>query len=456
MKFYRFKALLMLDNWMSPAYVGVSPDGAVAYLSDAPPELPCAIETVDGYALPGFRNAHSHAFQFAMAGMAEKHQAGVSDDFWTWREAMYGCALSMDPDQMEAIATGLYATMLRNGYTHVAEFHYLHHDEKGKHYSNVAEMGERLVSAAKAAGIKITLVPVFYQQGSFGKAFEPKQKRFISSTVEDYFHLLDQSEKVVSNYIDASLGFGVHSLRAVNHADILETFRQGPKEKPFHMHAAEQLKEVNDCVAHLGKRPVEWLLDNMDVSPRFQIVHCTHLNDDELSRLAQVEGNVVLCPGTEGNLGDGIFRFAEFNKMGGRWCVGTDSHISLNALEDLRWLDYAQRLTSHRRNTSNDGASLLIEGAAMKGRKAMGNVDSADYFEKGKSFDAVVFDANALPLSGKRLEYVLATIVYMGDPSIVKGTIVNGNWVVKDQHHIKSEGIRRALSNALESLGSNQ
>jgi formimidoylglutamate deiminase len=442
----------MQPHWVSPAYVGVSPDGKVSYLSDTPPEWPCGIETVNGFALPGFQNAHSHAFQFAMAGMAEEHRPGTADDFWTWRETMYRCALSIDPDQLEAIATGLYAEMLRNGYTHVAEFHYLHHDQKGRHYANMAEMGERLVSAAKSAGIKITLVPVFYQQGSFGKAFEPNQKRFISSTTEDYLHLLDDSANAVFAYADARLGFGVHSLRAVNHRDIIETFNHGPSKIPFHIHAAEQEKEVSECRAHLGMRPVEWLLENMEVGSRFHIVHCTHMVDDELTGLAKTGASVVLCPGTEANLGDGIFRFTEFTARGGQWSQGTDSHISLNPLEDLRWLDYTQRLTTHRRNTFDHGASRLVRGSVTAGRRAMGEYEANDYFEIGKAFDAVVYSGTSPQLLGRTLEHTLATILYTADSSCIKGTMVNGNWVVRDQHHTNGESIINAFRKAIESM----
>ena len=179
MKYFKFKGLLLNKGWLSPAYVGVDDAGLIQYLSEQPPAEVVAFETVNGHALPGFQNAHSHAFQFAMAGMAEKHEPGSRDDFWSWREAMYKCALSLDPAQIEAVAAMLYAEMLRKGYTSVAEFHYLHHDPSGKPYANWAETGERLIAAAKTAGIKITLVPVFYQKGNFGEPPQPRQRRVI-------------------------------------------------------------------------------------------------------------------------------------------------------------------------------------------------------------------------------------------------------------------------------------
>jgi formimidoylglutamate deiminase len=323
MKFYRFNAILQKEGWVNSVFVGVDSGGTIAYLNTVAPAD--SVETVNGFALPGFQNAHSHAFQFAMAGTTEKHAAGTQDDFWTWREAMYNCALNMDPDQMEAIATMLYAELLRNGYTHVAEFHYLHHDKSGDHYGNYAEMGERLIAAAATAGIKITLVPIFYQKGNFGIDPYRQQRRFISRTTDDYFHLLDDSASAVTKYPDAKLGFGVHSLRAVDASAVLTTFHQGPQSLPFHLHAAEQLKEVEDCKAFLNKRPVEWLIENLPLNDRCNIVHCTHLNDSEVSLLGATSANVVLCPGTEGNLGDGIFRLVDFAKSAGTWSIGTDS-----------------------------------------------------------------------------------------------------------------------------------
>lgn len=243
MKYFSFKGLWQTNKWIIPAYVGVDEKGVIQYLSGEAPPQPAAVESVNGFALPGFQNAHSHAFQFAMAGMAEVHPDGIDDDFWTWREAMYQCALSVNPDDVEAIASMLYTEMLRHGYTQVAEFHYLHHDQDGKPYSNLAEMGERLVSAAKNAGIKITLVPVFYQKGGFGLAPQPRQRRFISTTSEAYFKLLDASSTAIKNYEKASLGYSVHSLRAVNLEDIKTTVRQGPTHLPFHIHVAEQKKK---------------------------------------------------------------------------------------------------------------------------------------------------------------------------------------------------------------------
>ncbi len=453
MKYYSFNGLLLTSGWLVPAYVGVDDHGVLRYLSKTAPDTSEELESVQGYALPGFLNSHSHAFQYAMAGAAERHTPGSKDDFWSWREAMYHCALAMTPHQMEAIAAMLYAEMLRYGYTHVAEFHYLHHDENGKPYGNPAEMGERLVAAASHAGIKITLVPVFYQKGNFSKEPFPQQRRFISRSVDEYLTLLNDSASAVLKYAGARLGFGVHSLRAVDHRDVVETFHSGPRDLPFHIHAAEQLKEVDDCVGFLGRRPVAWLLDNLPLNERFHLIHCTHLDDGEVLELALSKANVVLCPATEGNLGDGIFRLTDYTAAQGRWSIGTDSHIGLNPVEDLRWLDYAQRLGTHRRNTFDDGALTLLKTAWVSGTSAMGLKDKPDLFSIGESFDAVVVDAGYPPLMRDGPEHLLASFLYTADSAALAGTIIDGVWVVRNGLHVNGDRIRQNYGRAIRVIG---
>jgi len=452
MHYFHFKSLFLKEKWLTPAYVGVDDEGIIRYLNTIPPNESIALESVQGFALPGFHNAHSHAFQYAMAGLAENHPAGMDDDFWTWREAMYQCALTVDPDQAEAIAAILYGEMLRHGYTHVAEFHYLHHGKDGKPYGNLAEMGERMVAAANTAGIKITLVPVFYQKGGFGLDPQCRQKRFISKTVENYFNLLEASRIIIKNNRHARLGFSVHSLRAVDLSDIKKTFHQGPKDLPFHIHVAEQKKEVADCLAFCNKRPMQWLLENLPVNERFHLVHSTHLNDDELRQLAKSKGNVVLCPSTEGNLGDGIFRMREYVKMGGHWSIGTDSHIGINPLEEFRMIDYRQRLVSNFRNTfEGDAAKYMVDEEINSGRKAMG-LPQQNHFAIGQPFDAIVYNAQSHLLADTSEKNRLATIVFTGDSSRNLGTIVNGKWVVKNQHHMAVRKLKDDFAKAMREL----
>lgn len=449
-RYFRFNGLLQKSGWLSPAYVGVDAAGTTTYLSSTTPQG-VATESVLGYALPGFQNAHSHAFQYAMTGSAEVHSEKVDDDFWTWREAMYQCALTVGPDEAEAIAAMVYAEMLRNGYTHVAEFHYLHHDKDGKRYARLAEMGERMIAAAMAAGIKITLIPVFYQRGGFGMEPQLRQRRFISRTVEDFFRLLDESREAVEQYTLASLGFSVHSLRAVELRDIANTVIEGPPGLPFHMHVSEQKKEIEDCAAHCKQRPMQWVLEHLPVDERFNLVHATHLDDTELRDLAASMSRVVLCPSTEGNLGDGIFRMKEYASLKGRWCIGTDSHIGLDPLEEFRMIDYRQRLVTNRRNTFS-GPQYMLTESVLQGRAAMG-VTSGDHFEVGSPFDAVVYDALSPRLASAKTEELLSVLAYHGNSALALGTIVNGRWVVKNQRHFATDSIRKNFLKAMKGLG---
>ena len=428
MKSYRFKALLQNSGWLENAVVSLNDAGKIVSVSQ---NKMTDADLIDGYALPAFQNAHSHAFQYAMAGLAENHLG--DDDFWSWRERMYSLALNLDPDEMKNIAAMLYAELVRNGYSNVAEFHYVHHDKTGKPYSNLAAMGEALIEAAGEAGIKITLIPIFYQKGGFGQEPNERQRRFISKTFEDYARLFEASADICERSENANIAVGIHSMRGVDADDILRVVSDLQEDLPFHIHVSEQLKEVEDCVAFLGKRPVEWLLDNCDPGERFHFVHATHLTDSETERLAKSRTNVVLCPSTEGNLGDGIFPLREFQSFGGNWSLGTDSHIGLNPLEELRLLDYGQRLISHKRNTfGKDGGLSALTQAIISGRQAMNNFEPK-LFAIGADFDACVIKADEPLLENVPLENLASTIVYSTDASQIYGTFVRGNLIERDE-----------------------
>jgi len=431
---YTFKGLLTENGWLTNAVVHLDEAGIIISITESDTKQG---EYINGYGLPGFQNAHSHAFQYAMAGLAELHtDTGVQDDFWSWRNAMYGLALTLSPEQLEVIATMLYSEMARHGYTAVAEFHYLHHDKDGKPYPNLAEMGARLIAAAKAEGIRITLVPMFYQQGGFGQPPVDRQKRFISSTIEDYYKLLDSSIESAKGYENASTGVGIHSLRAVKHEDVISICNALDGSMPFHIHVSEQLKEIEDSVAFHGKRPVQWLLDNCNVNNNYHLVHATHLDDNEVKGIVQSGANVVLCPSTEGNLGDGLFRFEDYKKYNGNWSIGTDSHVGLNPLEELRILDYGQRLISHKRTTfvtegQGNSAFNAIKMAWQSGRKAMG-APNKEFFGIGQPFDAVVMKADSPLVATASLQNLCNTFVYSADASDIAGTIVAGKWIYKN------------------------
>ena len=422
MKTYQFKGLLQNTGWLENAYVKVDSEGNITNISSN--SVSEHAIKIDGYALPGFQNAHSHAFQYAMAGLTEKHVSAnvVPDDFWSWREAMYSLALHVNPDQMEAIATMLYAEMARHGYTNVTEFHYLHHDKNGMPYDNIAEMGSRLIAAAKTVGIGITLVPIFYQKGGFGQDPNERQRRFISPTIDKYLKLLDASNNACSNYEHANIGIGIHSMRGVEPTEIMEIAKSGPQDMPFHIHVSEQLKEIEDSINYLGKRPVEWLLDNVELNERFHLVHATHLIEKEVMGIAKCQANVVLCPSTEGNLGDGLFPLSKFQEAGGKWSIGTDSHIGINPFEELRILDYGQRLITHKRNIfyskeQNDSGMYALEMALTTGRKAMNNY-STNFFAEGQPLNACIIDASAPLMATTSKANLASTMVYATDPSM--------------------------------------
>jgi len=431
---YTFKGLLTENGWLTNAVVHLDEAGTIISITESDTKQG---EYINGYGLPGFQNAHSHAFQYAMAGLAELHtDTGVQDDFWSWRNAMYGLALTLSPEQLEVIATMLYSEMARHGYTAVAEFHYLHHDKDGKPYPNLAEMGARLIAAAKAAGIRITLVPMFYQQGGFGQPPVERQKRFISSAINDYYKLFNSSIDAAKNYENASTGVGIHSLRAVKPKDVISICNALDGSMPFHIHVSEQLKEIEDSVAFHGKRPVQWLLDNCNVNNNYHLVHATHLDDNEVKGIAQSGANVVLCPSTEGNLGDGLFRFEDYKNYNGSWSIGTDSHVGLNPLEELRILDYGQRLISHKRTTfvtegQGNSAFNAIKMAWQSGRKAMG-APNKEFFGIGQPFDAVVMRADSPLVVTASLQNLCNTFVYSTDASDISGTIVAGKWIYKN------------------------
>lgn len=454
MKSFFFDKLLQADGWKSNVSVEVDLDGKIVRIEEDSNRKESV--HIEGWALPGFQNAHSHAFQYAMAGLAEVHSSNQdSDSFWSWREAMYDLALRVDPEQLEAIAAMLYAEMVRHGYTNVAEFHYVHHDKDGKQYPKLAEMGARLISAARQADINITLIPIFYQKGGFGKDPVDGQKRFISDTIDDYLNLLDASAVACGEYAGANIAMGIHSMRGVEPNDIAKIAKEGPQDIPFHIHISEQLKEIEDSLNYLGKRPVEWLLDNINVNERFHLVHATHLTEQETIGIAKSGANVVLCPTTEGNLGDGIFPLNQFNEHGGNWSIGTDSHIGINPFEELRLLDYGQRLISHNRKTfalaNGDSGQFAISKATTAGRKAMNNYSTV-FFEVGKPLNAAIIDHTSPLLAHTTEKNILSTMLYTADATHQWGTIVNGKLVCENGKHKSYDRIRENFSATINRL----
>ncbi len=326
------------------------------------------------FLLPGLPNLHSHAFQRGMAGLAELRGPG-SDTFWSWREIMYHFALNMTPDQSEAFAAQLYIEMLEAGFTRVGEFHYLHNDRDGRPYADIAEMTVRIAAAASRTGIGLTLLPVFYAHSNFGGAApDPEQRRFILD-LDQFERLLARSREITAGLTEGKVGVAPHSLRAVAPEELSAVVGLAGGG-PIHMHVAEQVREVEDCLAWSGRRPVEWLLDNQPVDRRWCLIHATHMSETETAALARSGAVAGLCPVTEANLGDGIFPTQAFIGQGGRFGVGSDSNVLIGVADELRQLEYAQRLARRERNVlAAPGASTgtgLYRRAVEGGAAALG------------------------------------------------------------------------------------
>ncbi len=451
MRILAFKGIYTLANWIAPGFVKIGDDGKILAIEKNKPTEDLPIENISGYAIPGFQNAHSHAFQYAMAGVAESTGSNLNENFWTWRKQMYQIALSINPDQLEAIATGLYAEMLRNGFTDVAEFHYLHHDPSGKFYSNKAEMAHRLINAANNSGINITIVPIFYQKGGFGKAPQHEQRRFISHDFDQYLQLWESTEKILTNSPRAKIAAGIHSLRAVDEANIKAT-AQHFRSHPLHIHVSEQEKEVIACQSFLNQSPIQWIANEVGLNNRFHLVHATHISQTEIQHVIDAEANIVLCPSTEANLGDGLFPLKPYIEKNGKWCIGTDSHVGLNPLEELRWLDYGQRLTSKSRQSfPYENQSEIVDSSILNGYSSMGKQIKTG-FQLGTSFDAVVIDASAPLIANSCLDNLLSTLIYTSDPAVYLGTQIGGKWKVRNNIHVQKEEINRNLKKALVEL----
>ncbi len=346
------------------------------------------------FVAPAMPNLHSHAFQRAMAGLAETRGPG-EDSFWSWRTEMYRVALSMTPDQVEAVAAQLYMEMLEAGFCRVGEFHYLHHDKDGSPYADPAEMAARIAAASAGTGIALTLLPVFYAHAGFGGTTPVDgQRRFIHD-VDAFARLMERARNIVAGLPGAVLGIAPHSLRAATPEE-LKAVVPLAGGGPVHIHVAEQVKEVEDCIAWSGRRPVEWLLDTMPLDDRWCLIHATHMTPDETVRMARSGAVAGLCPITEANLGDGVFEAPAFLAAGGRFGVGSDSNILISLAEELRTLEYSQRLLRRSRNVvAAPGQSTglnLYEQALTGGGRALG---AASGIEAGRPADLLALDLTA-------------------------------------------------------------
>ncbi len=417
---------------------GAKPDGA---------------RRIPGLALPGLPNLHCHTFQRAMAGLAER-RGPAHDSFWTWREVMYRFLGQLSPDDVEAISAFAYMEMLERGFTAVAEFHYLHHAPDGKPYDDLGEMAARIAAAANATGIGLTLLPSFYNYGGFGGApAVPGQRRFLNDQ-DRFLKLAERSRAIVAALPSAQVGIAPHSLRAVT-PDTLSAVVAATPGGPIHIHAAEQTKEVEDCLAWSGRRPVQWLLDEMTVDPRWCLIHATHMTKDETQRLARSGAVAGLCPLTEASLGDGFFNGPEFIAAQGRLGIGTDSNIDIDASAELRQLEYSQRLLHRGRNvmTTEEGESTgrrLFTQALSGGAQALQRDTGA--IAVGKHCDLAVLDANHPDLAAAPDDIRLDTWIFVAGRAAVTSVFVDGQQVVSEGRHRQHAVIRARYSETLRKL----
>lgn len=401
--------------------------------------------------LSGMSNLHSHAFQRGMAGLAEIR--GTSEDsFWTWRDVMYRFVGRMTPDDIEAVAAQAYVEMLEAGFTRVGEFHYIHHDVSGASYSNVAELAERIVAAADISGISLTLLPVFYAHAGFGgRDPDPGQRRFINS-IDGFSRLMDASRRLIARQEGAVIGVAPHSLRAVTPGE-LESLLSA--EGPVHIHIAEQLREVEDCLAWSGQRPLQWLFDHAPVDDRWCLIHATHATPKEIRAIANSGAVAGLCPVTEANLGDGTFSGPEFAAQGGVFGVGTDSNVLIGLTDELRQLEYSQRLALKARNvmssdeTTSTGRALF-DGALRGGSQALG-VTRAGLTE-GAFADIVSLDAESVALAGRSGDAILDSWIFGAVRPMVDCVWARGIKMVKDGRHISRDTVAPRFRRTIEGL----
>ena len=391
--------------------------------------------------VPGIANLHSHAFQRAMAGMAER-QTNPADSFWTWRETMYRFAARFDPGSLYAVAAQLYVEMLEAGYTTVCEFHYLHHAPDGRPYADPAAMSRALIAAARDTGIRLTLLPVLYMTGGFdGRALGERQRRF-GHDVDGYLRLLDALRAEENDML--RIGCALHSLRAVPSDAMREVIAALPSDSRIHIHIAEQLGEVQDCLALRNARPVEWLLDNAAVDARWTLVHATHLTGGETLGIANSGATVAICTTTEGNLGDGLFPLREYLDAGGAWGVGSDSHISVSPIEELRWLEYGQRLATHHRNIavhpeSSSVGETLVHGVMASAQASTGH--RIGTLGVGEHADYLVLDADAPQFAGVQARDAIDRWIFSGNRNLVRDVFVAGRQVVGNGLHRDRDAI---------------
>jgi len=444
------RTVLLPTGWA--ADVRIEADAAGWITSVASGAAPGAARRLRGAVIPGVPNLHSHAFQRAMAGAAERRSPEGRDSFWTWRETMYRFVARLMPEDAEAVAAQLYAELLEWGFTAVCEFHYLHHQPDGTRYTDPAEMAKRHLAAARATGIGITLLPSLYRYGGiFGKEPAPGQRRFLND-LDGFARIVEEVRAAVAGDPQAAAGLAPHSLRAVT-PEMLGAI--AGMAEPIHIHAAEQVREVEECLAATGARPVQWLLDHAPVDARWCVVHATHMDPAEARDLAATGAVAGLCPTTEANLGDGVFPLPAWRAAGGQFGIGTDSHVGVSPRDELRQLETSQRLALHARAVATDAARphpgrALLDAALAGGAQASGRRLGA--IAPGTRCDLVELDPEHPTLLGHEGDALLDAWVFSGQANPVRTVICGGRTMVEAGRHVARPEIGEAFARTMRRL----
>lgn len=448
---------LLADGWSDRVSIdieaGVIADIRVAESNTDSEPIPYQ----PGCLLPGMSNLHSHAHQRAMAGLAEK-SGDSADSFWTWRKQMYRFLDRMQPEHLEKIASQLYLEMLQAGYTRVAEFQYLHHQADGSAYQDRAEMSKRCIEAAHSVGLGMTCLPVHYQFGGFGEQPIAEQQRRFYNEADGLLTIIGKLKADYKDQNTTVIGLAAHSLRASsqpNIAELLSGISQHGAQQPIHIHIAEQKSEVSDCLDWSGARPVEYLFDQFEVDQQWCLIHATHLTQEESDSIARSGAVVGLCPTTEANLGDGLFPAKRFLDAGGCFGIGSDSHISVSVVEELRWLEYGQRLNTGDRNHLSGGSNSstgrrLFDMAVQSGARACAS--NAGVIEIGRPADFIVLDTEHPLLACRQGDDLLDSWIFSGNQNLVRDVYVAGEQVICDGRHVKQQQIAEGFIQTLKQL----
>ena len=454
-----FESALLPHGWIQGVRITSGAEGLIERIEEG--IAPAAGDERHVIGVPGLPNVHSHAFQRGLAGLTER-RGPTGDSFWTWRDLMYRFVERVDPQGVEAIAALAYAEMLEGGLTHVGEFHYLHHDRGGVAFSNPGELATRIAAAAEQTGIGLTLLPTFYAHSGFGGA-EPtvRQRRFIND-VDSFARIVEASRIAVRHLPGATVGIAPHSLRAVT-PDELTAIVPLAQGEAIHIHIAEQTKEVDDCIAWSGRRPIEWLLEAQPIDEQWCLVHATHATDAEVRAMA-VRGTIVgLCPITEANLGDGVFPAPLFLRLNGRFGIGSDSNILLDGAEELRILEYSQRLALRARNVlaAEEGSTgrSLLEGALSGGARALHSAlgsgargPRTGALRAGASADIVSLNAEHPALAERSGDEILDSWIFAAGRAVVDCVWRAGVKVVINGRHYRREELLTRYRRTLQGL----